>query len=116
MISATGWHIVAEVDSIYYGLALLRSRLVHGALIATGRGRPGCRRREAPGRSWALVLIPLAPGFSPPLQILAGIFARKGERALYHPEHPLNLLWEAFNIHLHGRPQECPRSDIATGE
>jgi hypothetical protein len=57
--------------------------------------KAGCR---GPG----LRLIPLASGFSPPLLILAGIFARKGERALYHQDHPLNLLWNAFEAHSPG--------------
>jgi DNA-binding transcriptional LysR family regulator len=92
----TRLHIVAEIDSIYYGLALLRSRLVHGALIATSATAQAAVEGRLPGGP-GLRLIPLAPGFSPPLQILAGIFARKGERALYHPEHPLNRLWEAFD-------------------
>jgi DNA-binding transcriptional LysR family regulator len=91
-------HIAAEVDSIYYGLALLRSHLVHGALISTSAAAQAAVEGKLPGGP-DLRLIPLAPGFSPPLQILAGIFARKGERALYHPEHPLNLLWEAFGTH-----------------
>jgi len=95
-------HIVAEVDSIYYGLALLRSRLVHGALIATGAAAQAAVEGRLPGGP-GLRLIPLAPGFSPPLQILAGIFARKGERDLYHPEHPLNLLWDAFDAHARNR-------------
>jgi len=95
-------HIVAEIDSIYYGLALLRSRLVHGALISTSAAAQAAVEGRLPGGP-GLRLIPLAPGFSPPLQILAGIFARKGERALYHPEHPLNLLWEAFDAHARSR-------------
>ena len=96
-------HITAEIDSIYYGLALLRSRLVHRALIASSAAAHAAVEGRLPGGS-GLRLISLAPGFSPPLQILAGIFARKGERNLYHPEHPLNLLWEAFATHTRTRP------------
>lgn len=55
----------------------------------------------------------MAPGFSPPLQILAGIFARKGERALYHPEHPLNLIWDAFDAHARNRSTTIDRSKHA---
>jgi hypothetical protein len=95
-------HIVAEVDSIYYGLALLRSRLVHGALISTGAAAKAAVEGRLPGGP-GLRLIPLAEGFSPPLQILAGIFARKGERALCHQEHPLNLLWDAFDAQARSR-------------
>ncbi|MGH8964016.1 MAG: hypothetical protein ACRDXB_01620 [Actinomycetes bacterium] len=43
--------------------------------------------------------MPLAQNYNPPLQILAGIFARKGERRLYDDTHPLNLLWNAFSAH-----------------
>jgi hypothetical protein len=46
---------------------------------------------------------PPSPGLQPPLQILSGIFARKGERTLYHQEHPLNLLWNAFDAHAPSR-------------
>ncbi len=92
----TRLHITAEIDSIYYGLALLRSRLVYGALISTSAVAQAAVEGKLPGGP-GLRLIPLAPDFSPPLQILAGIFARKGERALYSSEHPFNLLWEAFD-------------------
>ncbi len=95
-------HIVAEVDSIYYGLALLRSGLIHGALVATGGAAQAAIEGRLPGGP-GLRLIRLAPGFSPPLQILAGIFARKGERSLYHQAHPLNLLWNAFQTHARDR-------------
>jgi DNA-binding transcriptional LysR family regulator len=91
-------HIVAEVDSIYYGLALLRSRLVNGALIATSAAAEAAIEGRLPGGA-GLRMIRLAPAFSPSLEILAGIFARKGERTLYHHDHPLNLLWDAFQAH-----------------
>ena len=84
--------------------------MVHGALMATGAAAQAAVEGRLPGGP-GLRLIPLAPGFSPPLQILAGIFARKGERAIYHPEHPLNLLWEAFDalaLSQIGRPGSGP--------
>lgn len=99
-------HIVAEVDSIYYALALLRSNLVRGALIATNASAQAAIEGRLPGGP-GLRLIRLAPGFSPPLEILAGIFARKGERYLYHPEHPLNLLWNAFQQRADDRPRSA---------
>jgi DNA-binding transcriptional LysR family regulator len=99
-------HIVAEVDSIYYGLALLRSNLVLGALIATNASAEAAIEGRLPGGP-GLRLIRLAPGFSPPLEILAGIFARKGERSLYHSEHPLSLLWEAFQQRANDRPRSA---------
>lgn len=97
--------IVAEIDSIYYGLALLRSRLVHGALIATSAAAQAAIEGRLPGGP-GLRLIRLAPDFDPPLQILAGIFARKGERKLYREEHPLNILWNAFDKHVQLRRAE----------
>ncbi len=96
--------IVAEVDSIYYGLALLRSGLVHGALLATSAATQAAIDGRLPGGP-GLRMIRLVPGFTPPLHILAGVFARKGERTLYGQAHPLNLLWNAFETHARTRPQ-----------
>lgn len=91
-------HIVAEVDSIYYGLALLRTHLVNGAMLtAEAAGQAAIEGRLPGGPN--LRLIPLTGDFHPPLQLLAGIFARKGERNHYKPSHPLNLLWNAFHTH-----------------
>lgn len=102
-------HVVAEVDSIHYGLGLLRTRLVHGVLIATSETARAVIEGRLPGGP-GLRLIRLALPFSPPLEILAGIFTRKGERALYTPDHPLNLLWNAFEARtraLHSSPAEA---------
>jgi len=93
--------VIAEVDSIYYGLALLRSNLIHGALLTTDAAAQAAIEGRLPGGP-GLRLIRLT-GFSPALQVLAGIFARKGERNLYHQEHPLNLLWNAFEEQARGR-------------
>jgi hypothetical protein len=30
------------------------------------------------------------------LELVTGVFARKGERQQYEPAHPLNMLWQAF--------------------
>ncbi|MFB7359436.1 hypothetical protein [Streptomyces gardneri] len=30
------------------------------------------------------------------LELVSGVFARKGERETYDASHPLNILWEAF--------------------
>jgi len=87
--------VVAEVDSIYYGLALLRSNLVRGALIAAHAAAQAAVEGRLPGGP-DLRLVRLSRDYDPPLQLLAGIFARKGERDSYHNAHPLNLLWEAF--------------------
>jgi hypothetical protein len=95
-------NVVASVDSIYYGLALLRSRLVHGALICASAAAEAAVEGRLPGGP-DLRLVPLADDYNPPLQLLAGIFARKGERQLYDDTHPLNLLWRAFATHAHRR-------------
>jgi DNA-binding transcriptional LysR family regulator len=91
--------IVADVDNIYYGLALLRSRLVHGALLATRATVQAALEGRLPGGP-GLRLIELGNDFDPPLQVLAGIFGRRDERHRYTPDHPLNLLWNAFTSHL----------------
>ena len=96
-------HIVAEVDSIYYGLAVLRTGLVHGAMICAQAAAQAAIEGRLPGGP-GLRAVPLATDFNPPLQLLAGIFARKGERELYDADHPLNLLWDAFNAQFRGRP------------
>jgi hypothetical protein len=61
-----------------------------------GRDAVGQHRRDLKPGGPGLRLIRLAGGYNPPLQVLAGIFARKGERHLYDHTHPLNLLWNAF--------------------
>ncbi|MGQ0719712.1 MAG: LysR family transcriptional regulator, partial [Pseudonocardiales bacterium] len=98
----TRLRIVAEVDSIYYGLALLRSQLVHGALICAHAAADAALEGRLPGGP-DLRLIPLSDDYHPPLQLLAGIFARKAERQLYDGAHPLNLLWDAFTAHAQHR-------------
>lgn len=98
----TRLRIVAKVDSIYYGLALLRSQLVHGALLCARAVADAAVEGRLPGGP-ELRLVPLADDYDPPLQLLAGIFARKGERQLYDDTHPLNLLWDAFTGHAQHR-------------
>lgn len=95
-------NITAGVDTIYYGLALLRSQLVHGALICARAVAEAAIEGRLPGGP-GLRLIPLTDDYDPPLQLLAGIFARKGERHLYDDTHPLNLLWNAFTDHTQPR-------------
>jgi hypothetical protein len=95
-------NVVAAVDSIYYGLALLRSQLVHGALICARAAADAAIEGRLPGGP-DLRLVPLTNDYDPSLQLLAGIFARRGERHLYDDAHPLNLLWNAFASHAHHR-------------
>jgi DNA-binding transcriptional LysR family regulator len=95
-------HIVAEIDSIYYGLAVLRTGLIRGAMICAQAAAQAATDGRLPGGSGVRV-VPLAIDYDPPLQLLAGIFARKGERELYDATHPLNLLWNAFEAHVRSR-------------
>jgi DNA-binding transcriptional LysR family regulator len=88
-------HVVAEVDSIYYGLAVLRTGLIHGAMICSEAAAKAAIEGRLPGGP-GLRAIPLAADFTPPLQLLAGIFSRRGERQLYDASHPFSLLWDAF--------------------
>lgn len=91
-------HIVAEVDSIYYGLAVLRTGLIHGAMICTQAAAQAAIDGRLPGGP-GIRAVPLTNDYDPPLQLLAGIFARKGERQLYDTTHPFSLLWDAFKTH-----------------
>jgi DNA-binding transcriptional LysR family regulator len=92
--------IVAEADSIYYGLALLRSNLVHGAMLTTSEAAQATVDGRLPGGPHLRHLL-LADNFQPRVEIMAGIFTREGELEHYAPTHPLNLLWNAFRAHLH---------------
>lgn len=98
-------HVVAEVDSIYYGLAILRTGLVQGAMICAQAAAQAAIDGRLPGGP-GIRAVPLTPDYDPSLQLLAGIFARKGERDLYDSAHPLNLLWNAFNTHVRDKPSE----------
>lgn|GEM_PF-2395429 len=88
--------IVTTIDDIYYGLALLRSGMVYGCMIvskAIGRAAVEGRLPGGPG----FRLVAFAEDFDPMLELVTGVFARKGEREQYAPAHPLNLLWNAFD-------------------
>jgi len=91
-------HIVADIDSIYYGLAVLRTGLVRGAMICAEAAAEAVIAGRLPGGP-GIRVVQLTKDYDPPLQLLAGVFARKGERELYDETHPLNLLWKAFSAH-----------------
>ncbi|MFB7169997.1 LysR family transcriptional regulator [Streptomyces sp. NPDC056254] len=87
--------IVAEIDDIYYGLALLRSGMTYGCMLcARSIGEAAVQGRLPGGEDFRLV--DFADDFDPVLELVSGVFARKGERDSYGPSHPLNILWEAF--------------------
>jgi hypothetical protein len=87
-------HVIADIDSLNYGLNLLTSDLLHGCLLTTDRVADAALDGRLPGHG--LRKIDLADDYQPRLEIVTGIFARKGERDRYAPHHPLNLLWNAF--------------------
>jgi DNA-binding transcriptional LysR family regulator len=93
------WHerldIVATIDDVYYGLALLRSGLARGCMIASRSIAEGATDGRLPGRR-DFRLIELADDFKPRLELVSGAFARAGDRQKYKAAHPINLLWDAL--------------------
>ncbi|MEV0675874.1 LysR family transcriptional regulator [Actinosynnema sp. NPDC050436] len=87
-------HIIADIDSLNYGLNLLTSDLLHGCLLTTERVADAALEGRLPGQG--LRKIDLAEDYQPRLEIVTGLFARTGERDRYAADHPLNLLWNAF--------------------
>ena len=86
--------MVADIDSLNYGLTLLDNELLHGAMLTTERVAHAAVTGKLPGTNLRNIF--LAHDYNPDLQIVTGIFARPGERHRYAPDHPLNLLWTAF--------------------
>jgi DNA-binding transcriptional LysR family regulator len=89
-------NIVAQIDELHYGLALLRSHLTDGCMLVTRSVGQAILKGRLPGATDFRVL-ELENDFDPPLELVSGVFARRGERAQYAASHPVNLLWEAFN-------------------
>ncbi|MFJ6200145.1 LysR family transcriptional regulator [Micromonospora sp. NPDC092111] len=87
--------LVASIDDIYYGLALLRSGMAHGCMIVSAAiGQDAIEGRLPSSPDFRLVAF--AEDFDPMLELVTGVFARTGERQQYAPTHPLNMLWHAF--------------------
>ncbi|GAA1334209.1 LysR family transcriptional regulator [Saccharothrix algeriensis] len=87
--------IAAEIDEIQYGMSLLRSGLVEGCMIVTsGLGVVAANNELREGSG--LRVVELENDRKPVLERLVGVFARKEERAKFPSDHPLNLLWAAF--------------------
>jgi DNA-binding transcriptional LysR family regulator len=95
-------NVIAEIDSLTYGLNLLTAELLHGCLLTTERVADAALDGRLPGRN--LRKIDLADDYQPHLEIVTGIFARKGEQQRYTHNHPLNLLWNAFSEATPTRP------------
>jgi DNA-binding transcriptional LysR family regulator len=87
--------IVATIDDIYYGLALMRSKMAYGCMLTSlGIARAAVDGRLPGGPD--LRFVDLGPDFDPMMELVTGTFARRGERSAFDASHPLNLLWQAF--------------------
>jgi DNA-binding transcriptional LysR family regulator len=87
--------IVATIDDIYYGLALMRSEMAYGCMLTSvGIAHAAVDGRLPGGPN--LRLLDLGPDFDPMMELVTGTFARRGERSAFDTSHPLNLLWQAF--------------------
>jgi DNA-binding transcriptional LysR family regulator len=88
-------NIVATIDDIYYGLALMRSKMAYGCMLTSvGIARAAVDGRLPGGPD--LRFVGLGSDFDPMMQLVTGTFARRGERNAFDMSHPLNLLWQAF--------------------
>lgn len=96
--------IVATIDDIYYGLALLRSHMAYGCMIVSEAIGKAVIEGSLPGGP-DLRLVRLADDFNPTLELVTGAFARKGERQRFAHDHPLNLLWDAFRAETASNPR-----------
>jgi DNA-binding transcriptional LysR family regulator len=105
--------IAATIDDIYYGLALLRSRMSYGCMIVSEAIGKAVTEGELPGGP-GLRLVRLADDFDPVLELVTGAFARKGERDRFASSHPLNLLWDALRAEV--TPPADDPSALARGE
>jgi len=96
--------IAATIDDIYYGLALLRSRMAYGCMIVSQAIGEAVVEGRLPGDP-SMRLVDLADDFDPMLELVTGVFARKGERRQFASSHPLNLLWQAFGTEAASGPR-----------
>ncbi len=89
--------VAAEVDDIYYGLALLRLRLVRGVMLMLDSIVDAVMKGRLPiplGTDFRKIT--LASTFTPKLELVSGVVGRRGERERYSADHPLNIVWRAF--------------------
>ncbi len=87
--------IVATIDDIYYGLALMRSKMTYGCMLTSVGIAHAAVDGRLPGGS-DLRFVDLGSDFKPMMELVTGTFARRGERSAFGTSHPLNLLWQAF--------------------
>ncbi len=105
--------VAATIDDIYYGLALMRSGMAYGCMVVSQTiGRASVEGRLPSSPDFRLVAF--AEDFNPMLQLVTGVFARRGERQQYESTHPLNLLWHAFENETFSGSQRASRSTYGT--
>lgn len=72
--------IVASIDDIYYGLALMRSKMAYGCMLTSVSIAEAAVEGRLPGGP-SLRTVGLGPGFDPMMELVTGTFARRGERS-----------------------------------
>lgn len=87
--------IVATIDDIYYGLALMRSKMAYGCMLTSASIARAAADGRLPGGP-NLRFLNLGTDFNPMMELVTGTFARRGERSSFDTSHPLNILWRAF--------------------
>lgn len=90
-------NIIADIDTLNYGLGLLNSGLLAGCLLTTRNVAEAVIDGRVAGGD-ALRLVELAGDYRPRLELVTGIFGRRHERDHYGPDHPLNILWDQFAL------------------
>lgn len=93
-------NVGAWFRNIIFGLNLLRHEVVHGCMIvirslgvwACNNITPGIVTGSETAR---LRLLEFGKGFEP-LDLVVGLFARRGDREQYDKGHPFNVFWEIF--------------------
>ena len=92
----TALNVIAEIDSLNYGLGLLNTNLLAGCLLTTHNVAEAVMEGRLPGGE-DLRMVELADDYQPHLELVTGIFGRQHERDHYAPDHPLNILWRHFS-------------------
>lgn len=87
--------IAAEIEAAHYGFELLRSGVVSGAMLVT-RGIAEAAESGSLPEAGGLRRLDVVGDVGPRTEVLVGVFTRRGDRASYDANHPLNLLWDAL--------------------
>ncbi|MGA4842944.1 LysR family transcriptional regulator [Streptomyces sp. G45] len=87
--------IAAEIEAAHYGFELLRSGVVSGAMLVT-RGIAEAAESGSLPEAGGLRRLDVVGDVGPRTEVLVGVFTRRGDRASYDAQHPLNLLWDAL--------------------